>query len=139
MRKPPRSGSAGPSRPNDFIDPGGKGAFNSPFAKLGALRDELPSGSPEVSRSDFPEQPPSAGPARAVVRLERKGRGGKEVTVVEGLGLSDAELSEWLGALKRALGTGGTLEDGALVLQGDHRLKLPDLLLRRGVRRVSKG
>lgn len=106
--------------------------FNNPFAALAAKRDELPVGLP-------PAPPKEArGPARAVVRLERKGRGGKEVTVVEHLELPLAERETWLKALKGALGCGGAVEDeGALVFQGDQRERLPALLTARGVRKVT--
>ena len=125
--------------PDDYQDPKAQGPFHNPFGALAGLKKDLPSSQPEVRPEDFPAEPPAQGPARAVVRLERSGRSGKEVTVVEGLGLAEAELLAWLSALRRGLGCGGTVEDGNLVLQGDHRRKLPDLLLRRGVRRVSKG
>jgi translation initiation factor 1 len=92
---------------------------------------------PEPARPGEP--PPARGPARAVVRLERKGRGGKEATVVEKLGLGPAELGAWLSALKAALGCGGAVEGDALALQGDQRARVADLLLRRGVRKVTMG
>jgi translation initiation factor 1 len=113
-------------------------SFNNPFARLEALRDDLPSTKPQVSREDFPDEPPAQGPERAVVRLE-VGRGGQEVTVVEGLGLPAAELQTWLQALQRGLACTGSVEGERLVLRGDHRFKLPDLLLRRGVKRVVHG
>ncbi len=81
----------------------------------------------------------SAGPPRAVVRMERSGRGGKEATVVEQLGLSGGELDDWLKALKAALGCGGSVEGDALMLQGDHRKRLPAVLTARGVRKVIVG
>jgi len=71
--------------------------------------------------------------------MERQGRGGKEVTVVEQLGLSARALEEWLKALKQALGCGGTVDGEDLVLQGDHRERLPSLLEKKGVRRISVG
>ena len=74
-----------------------------------------------------------------MVRLTRKGRGGKEVTVVEQLGLAPAEAEAWLKVLKGALGCGGSVEGEALVLQGDQRERLPALLTARGVRRVTLG
>jgi translation initiation factor 1 len=74
-----------------------------------------------------------------VVRLERKGRGGKEATVVEKLELSPRALDAWLSELKAALGCGGAVEDGALVLQGDQRTRVQELLVRRGVRKVTLG
>jgi translation initiation factor 1 len=45
----------------------------------------------------------------------------------------------WLKALKGALGCGGAVEEESLVLQGDHRERLPALLESRGVRRVIVG
>src|SRR5215831_6342950 len=71
-----------------------------PFAALEALRDSLRAG-------PAPAKPVPAGPrppARAVVRMERKGRGGKEVTVVDKLGLPPAQLETWCRDLKQALG-----------------------------------
>ena len=70
---------------------------------------------------------------------QRKGRGGKEVTLVEQLDLSGRELEQWLKALKNSLGCGGVLEGAALVLQGDQRKRLPALLEARGVRKVIIG
>jgi translation initiation factor 1 len=77
-----------------------------------------------------------SGPKRAVVRYERSGRGGKEVTVIEQLGLKEAELLIWLKQLKAALGCGGSIETDAIMLQGDHRQRLPAILKDRGVRKV---
>jgi translation initiation factor 1 len=55
-----------------------------------------------------------------IVRLERKHRGGKSVTVIEGLPISEKDKEELLKQLKTALGTGGTLRDTSLEIQGDH-------------------
>jgi translation initiation factor 1 len=71
-----------------------------------------------------------------VIRLERKGRGGKEATRIEQLGLPAAKLATWCSELKRALGCGGAVEDDVIVLQGDLRERLPALLEARGVRKV---
>ncbi|PTL84159.1 translation initiation factor [Vitiosangium sp. GDMCC 1.1324] len=115
--------------------PAPAGPFHNPFASLGLKREELPAGpAPSPVKAEEPK-----GPARAVVRMERKGRGGKEVTVVEQLGLPEAEREKWLKALKGALGCGGAVEGDTLVLQGDQRERLPALLEARGVRRVTVG
>jgi translation initiation factor 1 len=57
---------------------------------------------------------------RTTVRLDRKGRGGKSVTVIEGLRLSDEDSEKLLQQLKAKLGTGGTVKNGTLEIQGDH-------------------
>ncbi len=111
-------------------------AFNAPFAGLGALRDALPA----AEQRPGPVAPaPVRGPSRAVVRYERKGRGGKEATLVEQLALSPGERAEWLLAMKQALGCGGTLEGEALVLQGDQRARVRAWLEAHGVGRISVG
>ena len=55
-----------------------------------------------------------------IVRLERKQRGGKSVTVIEGLRIPDKEMEALLRQLKAGLGTGGTIKDTSLEIQGDH-------------------
>lgn len=57
-----------------------------------------------------------------VVRVSRetKGRGGKSVTVVKGLSLDAAALTAVGKQLKTACGSGGTVKDGVIEIQGDH-------------------
>jgi translation initiation factor 1 len=69
-------------------------------------------------RGTAPE-PPRDGVVR--VSREKTGRRGKTVTVVRGLPAS--ALAECAGDLKRHCGTGGTVKDGVIELQGDHREK----------------
>jgi translation initiation factor 1 len=73
------------------------------------------------------------------VRYERKGRGGKEATVIEQLALSPVERAGWLLAMKQALGCGGMVEGDSLVLQGDQRTRVRAWLQARGVSRISVG
>ena len=109
--------------------------FNAAFAGLASLRDTLP----QAERREPARAPAPKGPSRAVVRYERKGRGGKEATVVEQLVLSPRERAEWLLAMKQALGCGGMLEGEALVLQGDQRARVRAWLEARGVSRIPVG
>ncbi len=121
MKRPkPAAGSAPASKP-----------FHNPFAGLQSLKGALPS----VPAAE--SAPAGSAPPRAVVRLERKGRGGKEVTVVEQLDLKPQELARWHQELKRLLGCGGSVEGDALVFQGDQRPRLKAALTARGVRRIS--
>ena len=61
---------------------------------------------------------------KAVIQMERKGRGGKTVTVVRGLVLRTEDLKALAKDLKAACGTGGTVKDGTIEIQGDHREKI---------------
>ena len=73
-------------------------------------------------------------PSRIVakLRMEKKGRGGKMVTVIDGLPRNDAFLKELAAELKRACGTGGTVNDGGIELHGDLRDRLRDVLAQKG-------
>jgi translation initiation factor 1 len=66
------------------------------------------------------------------LRLERKGHGGKSVTVVAGLPRNAAFLAGLAAELKRACGTGGTADDDAVEVQGDQRERLRPLLSGKG-------
>jgi translation initiation factor 1 len=55
------------------------------------------------------------------VRRETKGRRGKTVTTIEGIPLPDDDLRALGGELKRRCGTGGSIKDGVIEIQGDHR------------------
>jgi translation initiation factor 1 len=76
------------------------------------------------------ETVPSDGIVR--IRRETKGRGGKTVTVISGLGLEDRLLKDLASDLKRRCGTGGAAKEGSIEIQGDHRESLKTELERRG-------
>ena len=73
-------------------------------------------------------------PSRLVakLRVEKKGRGGKTVTVVYDLPNNAAFLKELSQELKRACGTGGTATDDGVELQGDLRERVRAYLLGKG-------
>jgi translation initiation factor 1 len=73
----------------------------------------------------------------AKLRMEKKGRGGKMVTVVDGLPNNAAFLKDLCGELKRACGTGGAVAEGLIELQGDLRDRVRDHLAKKGF--VVKG
>lgn len=68
----------------------------------------------------------------AKLRLEKSGRSGKSVTVIFGLPRNSEFLRELAGQLKRACGTGGTVGEDFVEIQGDRRETLRALLVARG-------
>lgn len=66
------------------------------------------------------------------VRLEKNGRGGKSVTVVFDLPGNPAYFQDLLKQLKSHCGSGGTVKNGQMELQGDHRQKVKDFLEKAG-------
>lgn len=74
----------------------------------------------------------SLGDGKVRVTRETGGRGGKAVTVVRGLPLDAAALTQLGKQLKAACGTGGTVKDGVIEVQGDHAEKVLALLLAQG-------
>jgi len=72
------------------------------------------------------------GDGRVRVSRETQGRGGKAVTVVRGLPLDAAALAQLGKQLKAACGTGGTVKEGVIEVQGDHADKLLALLQAQG-------
>ena len=67
-------------------------------------------------------QPTAQKKSDGIVRVmrDRKGRGGKTVTVINGVMGSEAELSTLAQQLKKLCGSGGTVKDGNIEIQGDH-------------------
>lgn len=66
------------------------------------------------------------------IRRESKGRGGKCVSVIDGLPLDEKGMKTVLKKLKGQLGTGGAVKGGSVEIQGDHREKLLLLLEKEG-------
>ena len=69
--------------------------------------------------------------ARVKIRMEMR-RFGKPTTLLEGLRMSDKELQELTTKMKKSLATGGTVKDGIMILQGDHRERVAELLKKQG-------
>ncbi|HLF28420.1 MAG TPA: translation initiation factor [Anaerolineae bacterium] len=80
-------------------------------------------------------QPTESLPPRqqtARIWRDRKRRAGKTVTVIGNLQLSPKELEALARRLKQACGAGGTLKDGEIEVQGDHRERAAELLAELG-------
>jgi translation initiation factor 1 len=76
-----------------------------------------------------------------IVRVgrESKGRGGKVMTLVTGLPLAATELAALATRLKKGCGTGGTVKDGVIEIQGEHRDAIVERLLALGYRAKRAG
>jgi translation initiation factor 1 len=72
------------------------------------------------------------------VSRESKGRGGKTVTLVRGLALDATSLAALGKRLRGACGTGGTVKDGVLEVQGDHAERVIELLKAEGIANVKR-
>ena len=79
---------------------------------------------------------PSANPKDGLktvrVSLISKGRKGKSVTLIKGLRMNPIELKAYAGKLKKKTGTGGSLKDGVVEIQGDYREKVSEILRKDG-------
>ena len=82
--------------------------------------------------SSFARDEPVPDRIVAKLRMEKKGRGGKTVTVVYGLPKNAAFLKELTQELKRACGTGGTATDEGVELQGELRERVREALQKKG-------
>jgi translation initiation factor 1 len=76
--------------------------------------------------------PGAAKPGAVRVGREVKGRAGKGVTTVTGLGLSPADIEALATRLKKRCGSGGTVRGGVIEIQGDHRETIVAELLKLG-------
>ncbi len=128
---------------------GGQSLNQNPFAKLESLG--LPPG-PETSSASASGS--DAGPAsstsqrhqpnknrgRLEIRRQTAHRGGKTVTVVSGfVGIGLPEKEQLAKAMQRACGTGGTVKDGNIEIQGDKRPEVVKILTDAGFRPVLAG
>jgi len=76
---------------------------------------------------------------KVIVRLDRKGRGGKSVTIIEGLQMPQQKKEALLKQLKTDIGTGGTIKDRFLEIQGDHCKAIMAALEKLGYRPKRSG
>ncbi|MDD5139300.1 MAG: translation initiation factor [Verrucomicrobiales bacterium] len=120
---------------------GGSGLSHNPFAALS--NEGFPPGSENLLAAAVP---PVAGKAarknrgRVDIVRQTAGRGGKTVTVVKnfvGIGLPEKE--QLAKAMQRACGTGGTVKDGQIEIQGDKRAEVARILSEANFRPVFAG
>lgn len=96
-----------------------------------------PDPQPETTpRADPPRQP---GGGTVYVERDRKRRRGKTVTVISGLPGNEDSLRELLKTLQKLVGAGGTVHEGEIEVQGDHRERVAEHLTGLGYRVKFKG
>ena len=94
----------------------------------------LPEG--EEPPTTQPEQPTTDQPKKQIsalhVLIEKKGRGGKTATIIEGFEIPDEEIEEIARTLRKKLGTGGSSRGGEILIQGDRKTDVIRLLKEMG-------
>lgn len=93
------------------------------------LRDQLKNLFPEHEEQEI-ELPEEKSVQREplICKFEKKGRHGKPVTLIEGFEGSDAELKNISKKIKTTLGIGGSEKDGVIIIQGDNRDRIMEIL-----------
>ncbi len=79
------------------------------------------------------------GEQTAYLHRDSKGRGGKVVTIIKKLVLSDEDMKELAKRLKQICGTGGTVKDGEIEIQGEHRERIAEALQKMGYKTKIAG
>lgn len=92
---------------------------------------------PDALQRAVPDLPPNQQNLR--VEATRSGRKGKTVTVIRGFQTQPTTLTDLLKQLKAQCGTGGTLKDNTLEIQGDHKQKIVQILLDLGYKAKASG
>ena len=129
---------SGPKRiPTD----GGQSFGHNPFDALSS--EELspaPEGSPRDSGQRTEAKPARKSRGRVDIVRQTAGRGGKTVTVVKGfVGIGLPEKEQLTKAMQKACGTGGTVKNGQIELQGDQRVEVARILSEANFRPVFAG
>jgi len=113
---------------------GGESIGQSPFGALSSA------GLPSAVARPAEAKPAKKNRGRVDIIREKAGRGGKTVTAVTGfMGIGLPEKEHLAKSMQRACGTGGTVKDGRIEIQGDQREAVARILTEAGFRPVFAG
>jgi translation initiation factor 1 len=100
----------------------------------GRICPECQKPAPECTCKKKPSKAQPEGRRDGIIRIRRevKGRKGKTVTVIFGFQPNQTDLKALAKQLKQLCGTGGSVKDGVIIIQGDHRVTVLKLLKKQG-------
>ncbi len=135
------------AKKSSYRDPEADDGGNAFAALLKAKGLVAESATPLADARPGSKEPPrtatTAGPGwcrrKLVVRRERKGRRGKTVVIVSGLGAAEPELGQLARRIRKALGTGSNVEGADIVVMGDIPDRVVAWLEKAGATRVIRG
>jgi len=111
-----------------------------PLNDLADLRLVFSTKQENLASEDLPTEVPASTPfakQNLRIRIDRRHRAGKEVTLLEGLDMNKEEMEALAKKLKGQCGIGGGVDADLIFLQGDQRKKLPGLLQKMGFGKVK--
>ena len=104
------------------------------YSSESGLVKQIPATAKSKPKAHSTNTPPTPSDGTVRLRRETKGRGGGTVIVISGIPLAESALKDLAGALKKRCGCGGTVKEGIIEIQGDHRDTLLLELQTRGYR-----
>ena len=129
------------SNSNRIPTDGGQAFGHNPFAALSSEGlPPAPEASPAESQARTEAKPARKNRGRVDIIRQKAGRGGKTVTVVKGfVGIGLPEKEQLAKAMQKACGTGGTVKNGQIEIQGDKRAEAARILSEANFRPVFAG
>ena len=127
--------------PHRIPTDGGQSFGHNPFATLSSEGlPPAPEGPPASSGQRTDHKPAHKNRGRVDILRTKAGRGGKTVTVIKGfIGIGLPEKEQLAKTMQKACGTGGTVKNGQIEIQGDKRTEVARILTEAGFRPVFAG
>lgn len=97
-------------------------------SRLGVVFSTNPDFQFEGGDQEPERETPPPGKQRLIVAIDKRNRGGKQVTLVTGFSGRDEDLQDLGKQLKNKCGTGGSVKDGEIIIQGDFRDRVVSVL-----------